>query len=87
MLKSLLYKADMSEPVKELDLRGLKCPLPVLRTRKALRRLDVGERLLVLCTDPLSQVDIPHLVQELNDRLEVSRVEDSVFIFQVLRGG
>jgi tRNA 2-thiouridine synthesizing protein A len=87
MLKSLLYKANMSEPVKELDLRGLKCPLPVLRTRKALRRLDAGERLLVLCTDPLSQVDIPHLVQELNDRLEVSRVEDSVFIFQVLRGG
>ena len=48
----------------ELDLRGLKCPMPVLRTRKAMRRLSVGQVLLVLCTDPLATIDIPHLARE-----------------------
>jgi tRNA 2-thiouridine synthesizing protein A len=85
--KNTLYKDDMAEPVKELDLKGLKCPLPVLLTRKALRRLGAGERLLILCTDPLSQIDIPHLVRELDDLLEDYRVENSVFIFRVLRRG
>lgn len=77
----------MAEPVKELDLKGLKCPLPVLRTRKALRGLRAGERLLVLCTDPLSQIDIPHLVRELGDVLEATDDADGVFMFQVQRRG
>lgn len=47
-----------------LDLRGLKCPLPVLRTRKALRRLQAGERLRVLSDDPLAAIDIPHMACE-----------------------
>ena len=53
----------------ELDLTGLKCPLPVLRTRKALRGMASGERIRVICTDPLSAIDIPHMVQEQGDRL------------------
>ncbi|MDP4005930.1 sulfurtransferase TusA family protein [Methylobacterium sp. NEAU K] len=48
----------------ELDLSGLKCPLPVLRTRKALRTLDAGRTLVVTCTDPLAMIDIPNLVRE-----------------------
>lgn len=43
-----------------LDLSGLKCPLPALRTRKALRRLAAGGRLAVTATDPLARLDIPH---------------------------
>lgn len=43
-----------------LDLSGLKCPLPALRTRKALRRLAAGGRLEVTATDPLARLDIPH---------------------------
>lgn len=53
----------------ELDLRGLKCPMPVLRTRKALRRLTVGDQLLVVCSDPLAVIDIPNLVREDGHRL------------------
>ncbi len=75
----------MAEHVKELDLRGLKCPLPVLRTRKALARLGSGEDLVVLCTDPLSRIDIPHLVYETGDLLEQSCVDGGVFIFHILR--
>ncbi|MGP8231411.1 MAG: sulfurtransferase TusA family protein [Methylovirgula sp.] len=75
----------MNGPVKELDLKGLKCPLPVLHTRRALARLAAGERLIVSCTDPLAAIDIPHLVHELGDALEESRRQDSVIVFQILR--
>lgn len=52
-----------------LDLSGLKCPLPTLRTRKALRRLSPGTILVVTCTDPMSAIDIPHLVRQEGDIL------------------
>ncbi|OQP85306.1 response regulator SirA [Rhizobium rhizosphaerae] len=46
------------------DLRGLKCPLPVLKTRRRLRDLPAGARLMVLTSDPLAVIDIPHLCRE-----------------------
>lgn len=52
-----------------LDLAGLKCPLPVLRTRKALQTLPAGATLVVLCTDPMAAIDIPNLVREEGWRL------------------
>jgi tRNA 2-thiouridine synthesizing protein A len=68
-----------------LDLRGLKCPLPALRTRRALRRVPPGQVLIVTCTDPLSVVDIPHLVQETGDRLEHQNEKDGFYEFQIRR--
>lgn len=47
-----------------LDLRGLRCPLPVLRARKKLRMLGGGDEICVLSTDPLASVDIPHMAAE-----------------------
>lgn len=44
-----------------LDLRGLKCPLPALMTKKALARLAPGTKLTVLADDPMAAVDIPHM--------------------------
>jgi tRNA 2-thiouridine synthesizing protein A len=44
-----------------LDLRGLKCPLPAMLTRKALARLSAGAALIVLADDPLAAMDIPHM--------------------------
>ncbi len=55
--------------MRSLDLRGLRCPLPVLRTKKALGGLRPGERLAVLSDDPLAGVDIPNLVRQLGDEL------------------
>ena len=48
---------------KTFDLRGLKCPLPVLRTRKALAGMALGDILIVACTDPLARIDIPNLLR------------------------
>lgn len=71
----------------ELDLKGLKCPLPVLKTRKAMNSLGVGALIRVLSTDPMSVIDIPHFCQEAGHRL-VSRQtgEDEVHIFVLERG-
>jgi tRNA 2-thiouridine synthesizing protein A len=42
-----------------LDCRGLKCPLPVLKTEKRLAELPPGATLTVLATDPIAKIDIP----------------------------
>jgi len=65
----------------KLDLTGLKCPLPALMTRKALRTLSVGECLEVHCTDPMAVIDIPVLVQQIGDRIDRSERCDDVIIF------
>jgi tRNA 2-thiouridine synthesizing protein A len=66
-----------------IDLRGLKCPLPALRTRKALSRLQPGAVLVVECTDPMSAIDIPNLLRETGDLLEENAQRDDVLMFRI----
>jgi tRNA 2-thiouridine synthesizing protein A len=68
---------------KIFDLRGLKCPLPVLRTRKALAGMAPGDVLIVSCTDPLAGIDIPNLLRESGDTLEETRNEARVLTFRI----
>jgi tRNA 2-thiouridine synthesizing protein A len=70
-------------PDTVLDLRGLRCPLPALKTRKALNRLAAGDRLVVECTDPLSTLDIPNLITQTGDTLEESKTEAGLFVFRI----
>lgn len=70
-----------------LDLTGLKCPLPVLRTRKALKTLSVGDQLEVRCTDPLSVIDIPNLIRETGDKVEVASQAESHIVFMIEKAG
>ena len=57
--------ADRSPPPDQvLDARGLRCPLPVIRTEAMLRRMRPGEVLKVLADDPVAAVDIPHFCRE-----------------------
>jgi tRNA 2-thiouridine synthesizing protein A len=53
-----------------LDLRGLKCPLPALRTRKALATAPAGTVVVIQCTDPMATIDLPNLARETGDILE-----------------
>lgn len=58
------------------DLRGLKCPLPVLKTRKRMKDMPAGARLWVETTDPLATLDIPHFCMEFGHTLvETQSVE------------
>jgi tRNA 2-thiouridine synthesizing protein A len=68
---------------KTFDLRGLKCPLPVLRTGKALAGMAPGDVLIVSCTDPLAGIDIPNLLRQTGDTLEETRNEATVIIFRI----
>jgi tRNA 2-thiouridine synthesizing protein A len=67
----------------KLDLAGLKCPLPALKTRKALKLLSAGDRLEVLCTDPLSVIDIPNLIRETGDKVEITERSESRIVFLI----
>jgi tRNA 2-thiouridine synthesizing protein A len=71
--------------IQDLDLSGLKCPLPVLRTRKVLERAQAGERFRLICTDPLTSIDIPHLLEETGDLLEEHVVQADKQIFLIRR--
>jgi tRNA 2-thiouridine synthesizing protein A len=73
----------MADEKIHLDLRGLKCPLPVLRTRKLLGTLAGGQRLRVECSDPMAAIDIPHMLNETGDVLEASNTAGSVLIFDI----
>ena len=66
-----------------LDLTGLKCPLPALRTRKALAQLKSGDVATVECTDPLAAIDIPHLVAQGGDLLEEQSRQGDVLVFRI----
>ena len=61
--------------METLDLRGLRCPLPALRTKRRLARLPAGTMLEVLATDPLSGIDIPHAVREAGGRILERRTD------------
>jgi tRNA 2-thiouridine synthesizing protein A len=70
-------------PETTLDLRGLKCPLPALKTRKVLRGLSAGDLLLVETTDPLAALDIPNLLRETGDTLEAQEPVDGGLLFRI----
>jgi tRNA 2-thiouridine synthesizing protein A len=67
----------------KLDLTGLKCPLPALKTRKALKSVPSGDFLEVLCTDPLSVIDIPTLIRETGDAVEITERTEHRIVFLI----
>lgn len=75
-----------SPDVRELDLCGLKCPLPALHTRRALAGMAPGARLRVLCTDPMAAIDIPHMAFEAGHRLAATVHKGPVLVFDIVRG-
>jgi TusA-related sulfurtransferase len=71
---------------KELDTRGLNCPLPILKAKKALAEMQSGEVLKVVATDPGSTRDFQAFARQTgNELLEQSTVADE-FIHYLRRG-
>ena len=66
---------------KELDARGLNCPLPILRTKKALTDMLSGQVLKVLATDPGSVKDFAAFSKQTGNPLLSSEAVDKEFIF------
>ena len=68
-----------------LDAKGLKCPLPVIKTRMALNKMAVGEVVTVLATDPASKIDIRHLCNFTSNELMEASEEDGVLTYVIRR--
>ena len=66
-----------------LDVRGLMCPLPVLKARKALKRLAPGTTLQVLATDPASVIDFKHFCETTPFELKGWREDAGVYAFRI----
>jgi tRNA 2-thiouridine synthesizing protein A len=75
--------ARMDEP---LDLRGLKCPLPALMTKKALTRLAPGTVLTVFADDPMAAVDIPHMCHGEGHAFDGMTARDGYNAFSITAG-
>jgi len=74
-------------PIDIYDLRGLKCPLPVLKTRKRMGALAAGDRIWVETTDPLAVVDIPHFCREYGHALLETRSVTDGYRFLIEKKG
>ena len=74
-------KKTMTKTV--LDVKRLKCPLPVLKVQKAMKSLSAGDILEVQATDPLSVIDIPAYCNESGHRLLHKASEGDDHLFQI----
>lgn len=70
-----------------LDTKGLKCPLPVLKARRAMKPLAVGDVLQVAATDPGSVKDFEAFCKTTGNELLYAREEDGVFTFEIRKTG
>ena len=68
-----------------LDLRGLRCPQPVLRAKKALRTIPVGGTLVLECTDPLTAIDVPAFTNQTGHTLSAQTRDGAVYIFKIVK--
>jgi len=68
-----------------LDLRGLRCPQPVLRAKKALRNIPIGGTLVMECTDPLTVIDVPHFVNQTGHALSAQTRDGGLYIFKIVK--
>jgi tRNA 2-thiouridine synthesizing protein A len=68
------------------DLRGLNCPMPVLKTRKRLSEMRPGQQLTIETTDSLAVIDIPHFCQENGHPLVASETVTGGHRFTIERG-
>jgi tRNA 2-thiouridine synthesizing protein A len=71
---------------RELDTRGLLCPLPVLKARKTLRGMAKGDRLRVLATDPKAPGDLSELCAATGDRLVEQSEAEGIFLAVIEKG-
>lgn len=73
----------MPDIAHTIDVRGMNCPLPVLRTGKALNSLSSGEYLEVMATDPGSVRDMASFCEQTGHRLVASNESEGAFTFTI----
>jgi tRNA 2-thiouridine synthesizing protein A len=72
----------MDEPLI-IDVRGLKCPLPVLKAARRMQPYSAGTRFLLITTDPMAAIDVPHFCNENGHRLVANSREGDDLRFEI----
>jgi len=66
-----------------IDTRGLSCPLPLLKLKKALQSLSSGQTVLISATDPASVLDFGVFVEQTRHEMLEQRQDDDLFLFLI----
>jgi tRNA 2-thiouridine synthesizing protein A len=77
--------ADHPVAATEVDATGLSCPMPVIELAKAIRDVEVGERVRLLATDPAAKIDVPVWCRMQRQQLVRQQEADGVWTFDVDR--
>jgi len=75
------------ETAAVLDARGLACPMPIVKTAKAMKELEPGQILKVIATDRGSLADVPAWADSTGNELLERHEEDDTFVFLLRKGG
>lgn len=86
-VKHLFYINGAMSESEFLDAKGMKCPLPVLRARKAMKQVDVGGLLRVEATDPGSVQDFRAFCETTGHELLDSQEDGGVYSFTIRKTG
>jgi len=73
----------MADFTRQLDFRGLRCPLPVLRAKQALDDMNSGETLRIVATDPASMKNIQAFIGITGNELVEVREGDGKFYYLI----
>ncbi len=73
----------MTENIHTLDTRGLSCPLPILKTKKAISALTSGEALEIKATDPGSVKDLDSFCRQTGNEMIASESAEGGFFFKI----
>ena len=86
-ISALSEKANyqMDDELTLVDASGLKCPLPVLKARKALQSLTDGDKLRVISTDPASPLDFKHFCNSKGHSLISVEEKEESFEFVIVK--
>jgi len=77
----------MNDIAREVDARGLNCPLPILKAKKALAELQPGQLLRVLCTDAGSMRDFQAFTRQTGHELVEQTTQGAEFVHVLRRRG
>lgn len=76
----------MMDTATQLDARGLMCPIPVLRTKKAIQQLETGDVLEVLSSDPGSSRDLKAFCQQTGSEFISANELEGDFVIRLRKG-
>ena len=74
-----------SNPPVQVDARGYRCPVPVLRLQRALRDISGGDVVILLASDPMARVDVPFFCEQAGHVLQDAQSQADCTAFTVIK--